>query len=318
MTYQVCKINYAATVNTKMPVGVELGQNICFSNALYRHLQSTEYRQLGLDNGILSDIIIYTHDKARFDAATQAKSRQNSSASPTRSSQSPSRCRHGSAVPKRRLLRSSGFGSGQIRNAATCRGRQSDRDRGRSCFRAFTPGLLPGPECCCPAGIGRVDSPQTWSPWRAQADVHRYGFRAARMRAIAGADDRRTDHTGPTTIWSRGASADPGTASGSAEKKTPLIPAAIDTPPRLDLTNLYEQLRQRVLAGGRGAHGYAVFHRHGMKSWIETCLRVYSSRLRVCPPCDSRPIAAQIPLESEVVQLMAGMVLKIHQQGATQ
>jgi hypothetical protein len=50
-----------------------------------------------------------------------------------------------------------------------------------------------------------------------------------------------------------------------------------------------------------------------MKSWIESCLRVYRSSAPVCPP-NTR--AATESLCGELVHLIAAMVFEIHQQGA--
>ena len=86
-----------------------------------------------------------------------------------------------------------------------------------------------------------------------------------------------------------------------------------DTPSRLDLAALYEQLRRRVLEGGRGVPGYALLQHHGMRSWIESCLRLYRGCAHVSPPQPSLP---QIPFCGEFVHLIAAMVLAIHQQGA--
>jgi hypothetical protein len=78
---------------------------------------------------------------------------------------------------------------------------------------------------------------------------------------------------------------------------------------------LYEQLRRRVLDRGGDVPGCALFQRQGMKSWIESCLRVCRPAAHVCPP--HIPTAVEIPFCGEFVHLIAAMVLQIHQQGAT-
>ena len=85
-----------------------------------------------------------------------------------------------------------------------------------------------------------------------------------------------------------------------------------DVPSHIDLAALYEQLRWRVLDGGRGGPGCALLQRHGMKSWIETCLRFPRPSVPVCP----RHELATTPFCGDLVQLIAAMVLEIHQQGA--
>jgi hypothetical protein len=82
----------------------------------------------------------------------------------------------------------------------------------------------------------------------------------------------------------------------------------------VDLTALYEQLRWRVLDGGRGGPGCALFQRDGMKRWIETCLRFLRPSVPVSPPHELA--TTSIPFCGDLVQLIAAMVLEIHQQGA--
>jgi hypothetical protein len=89
--------------------------------------------------------------------------------------------------------------------------------------------------------------------------------------------------------------------------------ASADAPSHVDLAGLYEQLRRRALDGGWGGPGCALLQRDGMKSWIETCLRIPRPSVPVCPPHEA---ATNIPSCGDLVQLIAAMVLEIHQQGA--
>ena len=97
------------------------------------------------------------------------------------------------------------------------------------------------------------------------------------------------------------------------EKKTPLKIVSPDAPSHVDLVALYEQLRRRVLDGGRSVPGSALLQRQGMKSWIEGCRRFYRPSAPVCPP-NTR--AATESFCSEFVHLIAAMVFEIHQPGA--
>ena len=90
--------------------------------------------------------------------------------------------------------------------------------------------------------------------------------------------------------------------------------AGSDVPSHIDLAALYEQLRGRVLDGGRRGPGCARLQRHGMKGWIETCLRFPPPSVHVRQPDDLA--TTSIPLGGDLVQLIAAMVLQIHQQGA--
>lgn len=74
----------------------------------------------------------------------------------------------------------------------------------------------------------------------------------------------------------------------------------------------YEQLRRRVLDGGPRGSGCVLLQRDGMKSWIEACLVQRSVHVR---PPHQLP-ASNIPFCSDLVQLIAAMLLEIHHQGA--
>jgi hypothetical protein len=88
---------------------------------------------------------------------------------------------------------------------------------------------------------------------------------------------------------------------------------ASDTPAHVDLIALYEQLRRRVLDGGRGVPLCALLQRQGMRTWIDSCRRVFPPVTSVClPPTPAAPKG----FCGEIVHLIAAMVLQIQQQGA--
>jgi hypothetical protein len=76
---------------------------------------------------------------------------------------------------------------------------------------------------------------------------------------------------------------------------------------------LYEQLRRRVLDGW-GGPGCVVLKRQGMKSWMATSLRIPPPTVPVCPPPELA--TTNLPPGGDLIQLIAAMVLEIHQQGA--
>jgi hypothetical protein len=84
--------------------------------------------------------------------------------------------------------------------------------------------------------------------------------------------------------------------------------------PRLDLTALYEQLRRRVLDGGRSVPGCALLQHHGMRSWIESCVRAWRPHLRMRPA--HVPATAHVPPCGDLLHIITAMVLEIHYQGA--
>jgi hypothetical protein len=77
---------------------------------------------------------------------------------------------------------------------------------------------------------------------------------------------------------------------------------------------LYEQLRRGVIDGGRGGPGCALLQREGMKSWIQAGPRRKRPSVKVCAPGDM--VTTSNSFCGDLVQLIAVMVLEIHQQGA--
>jgi len=69
-----------------------------------------------------------------------------------------------------------------------------------------------------------------------------------------------------------------------------------------------------VLDAGWGGPGCVVLQRDGMKSWIETCLRIPQPSVPICPAHELA--TTKISPCGDLVQLIAAMVLEIHQQGA--
>lgn len=137
---------------------------------------------------------------------------------------------------------------------------------------------------------------------------------APAARGIAVVDHWRTHERYSAGVWACSSPAHSRAAFGPAGKKTSLIFATTDACSHVDLRGLYEQLRRRVLEGGRRVPGCALIQRQGMKGWIESCLQFFRPSVPVCVPHE--PPAAEIPFCDDVVHLIASMVLEIHQQGA--
>ncbi|HKD04543.1 MAG TPA: hypothetical protein VKB79_01460 [Bryobacteraceae bacterium] len=73
-------------------------------------------------------------------------------------------------------------------------------------------------------------------------------------------------------------------------------------------------MRRRVLDGGRGGPGLDLLQREGMKSWIQTRLRLKGSTVKVDPSGDTGTTG--VAFFRDLAQLIAVMILEIHQQGA--
>jgi hypothetical protein len=247
-------------------------------------------------------------------ATIRTKHGKDPDSAPARRPQSTSAGRYRSAVPNRRFLRRSRFAAGQVRDAAARRCRPIARHRGRGGLRTVTACVLSRPACICSAGPGRADSPKARPSRRAQTDTCGPGLRAPATRGIALVDDWRTHERCSAGVWAGSSQAHSRAAFGPAGKKTSLISATTNACSQIDLRGLYEQLRRRVLEGGRRVPGCALIQRQGMKGWIESCLQFFRLSVPVCVPHE--PPATEIPFCDDVVHLIASMVLEIHRQGA--
>ena len=76
------------------------------------------------------------------------------------------------------------------------------------------------------------------------------------------------------------------------------------------LRSSYEDLRARVLAGGRGP-GLALFLNHGMREWIEVC-SACTSAIAVPPRAEmtANPQCLPPEMRSEIVSILAGLFLQ--------
>jgi hypothetical protein len=91
------------------------------------------------------------------------------------------------------------------------------------------------------------------------------------------------------------------------------VPAG-PTPDPATVQAAYERLRRQVLDGARGA-GWALVVRRGVGAWLAACA---AGPVASSPPVETvPPRASQLPpeLHTEVVLLLAGMVLPVGREG---
>ena len=82
------------------------------------------------------------------------------------------------------------------------------------------------------------------------------------------------------------------------------------------LTSSYEELRRQFLNGHRGA-GLAVFMRRGMWEWMHVCSVCNSTlSIKVCSRTEAEPMIPQ-GLQTEIVLILAGMLLHGFQEART-
>lgn len=76
------------------------------------------------------------------------------------------------------------------------------------------------------------------------------------------------------------------------------------------LRSSYEDLRDQVLAGGRGL-GFALFLNHGMREWLEVCSSC-TAAIAVTEPAAATANPQLLPsdMRSEIVAILAGMFLE--------
>jgi len=74
------------------------------------------------------------------------------------------------------------------------------------------------------------------------------------------------------------------------------------------LGGLYERLRRQILHGGDPAAGLGVLMRQGMRAWMERC-RECAHAIGSSGDGASPPVTIPSPLQTQMVRVIAGMVL---------
>jgi hypothetical protein len=236
--------------------------------------------------------------------------------------QSPTGEGAGPVVSERKLFRSAGHDSGQIRNA-TPSSKRSDANQRCCCqLRLFSSGLLQSSGRLCarrPGGTHfQTARPQGWAQANSRGSgVCRTNPRSGTICASAGvssADSEKVCHSGAPSKF--------GAIAGSCEKKTKhavigevevrqLLPAAI-------LTEQYEKLRADVLARNRSSSlrlGQGVLMARGVAAWIQVVKELVSPMLSAPSP-SIEAISVPPLVLSEVIQLMGGAVMTLMCRGS--
>lgn len=154
----ICKVNYVIFCI------IDIGMIVIDANFLH----NSEYLcKKYIDKGIYSVIINFTHIwKGKKDEKTrQTKIRGTTKTGVLKSQTCPGQKR---TIPKKRLFRSTGPSSSQIRNASSGTGRRKADHAGRPSVWFFSPIVLPGPEQLQTKWFAWPNTHQAWSAQRAQ------------------------------------------------------------------------------------------------------------------------------------------------------
>jgi hypothetical protein len=227
-----------------------------------------------LDNASRVGTIIFTHK-------THA---ETPNSPPDGHAQSAARPGDGRIVHRQRFLRSERPPAGEIRNAASRSLRRLHREASSATLWLFAPVLLSGSGDFHARWPGRAGTPEAGTETRSQAVPKDHG--------IYRADHRRRSRSGLGRRCTAGvrhlrASTEHRAGVGPSEKKTTLAMAGHDGP--VDRTDgpaqarRYEDLRGHVIGHGGGHRlGLALFHREGMKAWLDAW--------STCTTRDARPL----------------------------
>jgi len=301
------KDNYVLFVKEMMP-GDKLTRAAISSDCLFIIADEVcclaGSEQKSVDKTHPSDIIILTGSGAPLVPQTR-------SASAAWRSQPESGRGKRRVVPAKRVLRSSRFGSGQIRDVAASASRGTAGERRSTSFRLFAPFLLSDPSRIRRKWCGWPAASQTRSERRAQADARGDGVRRAQARARSFAVLGRARPADSATLSDLDSRTQYRSTVG-ASKKTPVSAGNTLANPDPELAMAYEQLRNQVLgidATRPRGPGLAVFLERGMKAWIE----VYCRWKELTPPgCDkAAPQKHPSPLvQNDIVVLLTSMLLE--------
>ena len=190
---------------------------------------------------------------------------------PNGHAQSAARRGNGRIVHRQRLLRSERPPAGEIRNAASRSLRRLHREASSAALWFFAAVLLSGSGDLHARWPGRASTTEAGTETRSQAVPKDHGSYRADHRRRSGS---RFGRHGAAGVRHLRAPTEHRAGVGPSEKKTPLAMAGHDGPvvqtDGPEQVTRYEDLRRHVIGNGGGHRlGLALFHREGMKAWLD-------------------------------------------------
>src|SRR5881296_181068 len=274
-----CKVNNAALckhncAGTQMePVHIDI--DLC----RYWPVILQSYHINWLDSVWFIGVIIFTHVSVIPPGHTYAKTNrqrpQTGNPTPIWSAQPTPKGRDRRAIQSRRVLRCAGCGSGQVRDAASCRERRPPDHRSGLGVWLLASIVLSGPARLRGRWHCRPCATQAWTQGSTQAHQQDHRLSSTDPAGRSRAGFGRTGRAHQEALRGGRSSTNNRARVGASSKKTAEVRLSSASQ---DLVTHYEQLRRDALvlpSGGGTALGLTLFLRHGMTGWMHawsTCL----------------------------------------------
>jgi hypothetical protein len=276
-------------------------------------IYSISRRSLVLTSDPISVIIIITSQRPYWLRACDGKENEPRSEVPCPPARellaSPSRTGHRRTVFNSRIFRSTGPGSGQVRDAAPGAKRGTSSESVSSELRPLAPLVLSSAGRFPTGRFAGTDATEAGAQKSAQAHPRSARFRppstAGRSLSPSGisgfANQRQVRHDR--------SSAQHRACFGAQSKKTPVNEEPAHSIPQKEWASHYEQLRSDTLQAGYGSgFGLAVFLRQGMAAWMRVCSPAVPPPTReFAPPA----LVSSLPgdVRTQAVLILAGILL---------
>jgi len=210
---------------------------------------------------------------------------------PTGCAAPPPRSGHCRTLPGQQLLRCQRFDPGQIRDAATGRGRTDPGQPGRARSRTLPALVLSSSGSPPTKWSGGIDSAKARTARSPQAHRSGNGFSATAESQSTRSEVRRAGPAGSRPTGRDGSPTHHPTGAIPASKKTPLNGGTSRREPESGmLRERYEQIRERALGRTAIDIGSEVVMRWGMRSWMEA-----GCRAEVAPAAPASPAGRPQP-----------------------
>ena len=310
-----CQGNYAATVRTILPFGVNpdsaMSTTFCDRDTGTASYLRQKTRLGTARSGIMQLTAHWTRPGGTHDCHHGCEVCCPSTA---RHAQSPSRACNRFSVSGPRLLRPTRCRSGQVRDAATRSTRRALGDGGVRGLRLFAVRVLRRQERLSARGITGPDPSPARTATPAQVERTNSGVPARMPWPRSDAVRGSAGTTGPRQVWNKSPCSQHRTGGGSPAKKGATIPIAECA---CELwTARYEDLRKRVLTFGEAnsAAGWeqTLVIRQGLRAWMTAWPQVHSTQPPISTPTTTRSdadLALTVPQQAQLAQILASIIL---------
>ena len=319
------KVNYATHVNFITPYARSMHADINYLLACIKPLFFKALSHILLDNPAICGIICLTalfYSKGSFygdhnhGRLWQGK---NGCIAEQWDVELPILCGHGQVIYGKRIFRSTGFSSGKVRDASPCSRRRDERINGISDVWIFEGCVLSDFVGIRSRRDRGIAASSARSEACSQTQRRGYGFCYGSACGWSCPFFKRVGLSCAEEVWNNRSP-----TQYRAGDKTPAKKGAIDFAVSSKLSQQcnegYEQLRKGVIDGDAYCNdgmGLGLFLRRGFAGWLEVWSQIESEKTENSKPqlvvfhTDAR---LPKPLQSQMVVMLAGMVLNKLQQ----